>query len=79
MVRLKNIRINGKTIECDIYPEDSSQAGHVVVYTDTKTLKSYTLPDGYEWCMKHVAHVKNKLTEFIGSDTLPAEKVVMWC
>ena len=31
MVRLKNIKKSDGTIECDIYPEDSTLPGHVVV------------------------------------------------
>ena len=35
MVRLKNIKKSDSTIECDIYPEDSTLPGHVVVSIKT--------------------------------------------
>ena len=38
MVRLKNIAIKDAVIECDIYPEDSAQAGRVSVDMESKKL-----------------------------------------
>ncbi len=78
MVRLKNIRISGSLMECDIYPEGSTQAGHVLVDAKSGELKEYTLPDGYEWCENHVSHAKQKLIEMFVFGNIPAEKLVMW-
>ena len=38
MVRLKNIKKSDGTIECDIYPEDSTLPGHVVVSIKTEAI-----------------------------------------
>lgn len=78
MIKLKNIQINNSVIECDIYPEDSLQAGHIVVDVETKELKESKLPVGYEWCRNHVNHAKMKLLEFADLKKLPKEKVIMW-
>ena len=65
MVRLTNIQINGGIAECDIFPENSLQAGHIAVDTKSGKLLSYTLPEGYAWCMSHVAHAKNRLCDIV--------------
>lgn len=56
MVRLKNIAIKDTAIECDIYPEDSAQAGWVSVDMESKKLIAFKLPAGYEYCRNHVEH-----------------------
>lgn len=78
MIKLKNIQINNSVIECDIYPEDSLQAGHIVVDTETKAVRELKLPIGYEWCKNHANHAKNKLLEFIEIEKIPEEKLIMW-
>ena len=78
MIKLKNIKSNNSIIECDIYPEDSKQLGHMSIDTNTKELIDYKLPDGYEWCKSHVHHARNKLVEFIETDEIPKEKLIMW-
>lgn len=50
MVRLKNIKKSDSTIECDIYPEDSTLPGHVVVSIKTEEIINCELPQNYEWC-----------------------------
>ena len=50
MVRLKNLKKNSATVECDIIPEDSEQRGHIVVNLVSGELEGYSLPEGYEWC-----------------------------
>lgn len=78
MVRLKNIKKNNMLIECDIIPEDSKEFGHVTVALDTKELKAYSLPNGYEWCRNHIAHVQTALLEMAHDGVIPHEKLVMW-
>ncbi|MBP3328733.1 MAG: hypothetical protein J6L91_07485 [Clostridia bacterium] len=79
MVKLKNIKISNGYIECDIYPEDSSRAGHIIVDIDTKELKEYNLPLGYEWCKSHLNHAKYRMIEFVETDSIPEEDLIMWC
>ena len=79
MIKLKNIKSNDTIIECDIYPEDSLQAGHIVVDKKSRELKKYNLPKNYEWCKKHVYHAKDKLLEYIKLDNIPDEKLIKWC
>lgn len=78
MVKLKNIKKNNMLIECDIVPEDSTEYGHVTVAIDTEELKSYSLPNGYEWCRNHVSHAQTALLEMVNSGIIPDEKLVKW-
>ena len=78
IIKLKNIKKNNNIIECDILPEDSKEFGHVSIEIDSKNLKEYKLPAGYEWCRKHVSHVQNTLLDFAKSDNIPKEKLIMW-
>ena len=48
MVKLKNLKKNERIGECDIFPEDSSNAGHIVVDLESEELKDFSLPDGYD-------------------------------
>lgn len=78
MITLKNIKINGKVIESDIYPEDSEKNGNLKIDTETGSIISYFLPIGYEWCTSHLNHAKNTLVELSKSKKIPKEKIVMW-
>ena len=79
MVKLKNIVINGNIAKCDIYPEDSPANGSLEVDLQTREIKSYTLPVGYEWCENHIAHAKNYLVEVSKSNNeISTEKLIMW-
>lgn len=78
MVKLRNIKKNNNIYECDIWPEDSNNSGHIVVNTDTCKIEECTLPLGYEWCQNHVNHVKRVLVEMSQSKDIPNEKLVMW-
>lgn len=79
MVKLKNIVINENTAKCDIYPEDSPANGFLEVDLQTREIKSYTLPVGYEGCTNHIAHAKNYLVEVSKSNNeISTEKLIMW-
>lgn len=78
MVKLKNIKKDNTSIECDILPEDSVHSGHVVVNLDSEELAGYSLPDEYEWCRNHVNHAKNTLIKLSKEEELPKEYLVMW-
>lgn len=78
MVKLKNLKKNERIGECDIFPEDSSNAGHIVVDLESGELKDFSLPDGYEWCVKHAQHAGSKLVELLSEDNIPKEYLMMW-
>ena len=78
MVKLKNIVIEDSVIKCDIYPEDSPQAGNISVDISSKKMVHFELPPGYEWCKNHVNHAKKGLIALIGEKDVPREKTVMW-
>ena len=79
MIRLKNIKKSNHIIESDILPENSKMCGHIVVNLKTNELEKFVLPEGYEWCRKHVNHAKDKLIELSKQEIIPEEKLIMWC
>ena len=78
MILLKNIRIEGSVIKSDIYPEDCSDAGRIIVDTQTGEIKDYYLPTGYEWCKRHLLHAKRELVAIAKSYDIPEKKIIMW-
>ena len=78
MVKLKSIKKNNSLIECDIFPGDSLKSGHIVVDIVSAEVQEYSLPEGYEWCINHINHAKNKLIELSTENNIPKEKLVMW-
>ena len=76
MVRLVNIQMNGETAECDIFPENSPQAGHIAIDAKTGALLRYVLPEGYEWGMSYVGHAKSRLFEIIKQDPIEPGRTI---
>ena len=79
MVKLKNIKKNDSVIECSIIPEDSVLEGRLSIDIQTGETVAFTLPEGYEWCLKHVEHAKQALIDLERAKELPKEKTIMWC
>ena len=78
MVKLNNIKIKGDIISCDIFPEDSKEAGSLCCRISTRKVISYTLPNDYSWCLNHVAHAKRALLEIAMCEEIPPERFVFW-
>lgn len=79
MIRLKNIELNSHFINCDIFPEDATEAGHITIDTKKGTIESYSLPKGYEWCKKHIYHALSGLTKMAQSGNIQRELSIAWC
>lgn len=78
MIQLKNIKMDGSVLCCEIIPEDSELQGHIEIDIATQNCE-YSLPKGYEWCRIHIEHAKNFLSGIIESkDALPSEALIMW-
>jgi hypothetical protein len=79
MVKLVNIKLHDGVIECDIYPEDSKEPGHISVNTGFGQTESYRLPAGYEDCLNHVSHARTGLMQiYCSGPPIPASRTVMW-
>lgn len=80
MVKLRNIKKNSTIAECDIFPEDSVQCGHIIVDLKTEEVKEYTLPVEYEWCRKHIYHAADNLIKLVKlkEEEFPAEYLIKW-
>lgn len=77
MVVLRNIERKKDTIEADFYPEDSKEAGHVVVDIESKKIISKVDVKGYEF-FSYAHHAKNGLIDLIEKEELPEKYIVMW-
>lgn len=79
MVRLKNLEKNNHIIKCDIFPEDSLSGGSLMYDAANERVIQYYLPEGYTWCVNHVAHAVNAIREMIAAgSSFPSEKLLMW-
>lgn len=78
MIKLKNIKKSKNSIECNIFPEDSRQSGHLCVDLILEEPRKYKLPAGYEWCRNHIAHATRELITLSKLEEIPDEKIIMW-
>ena len=80
MIKLKNIKINDKTIICNIIPEDCQNIGYLEINILEKNISNYSLPTGYEWCKNHIEHAKNYILNTLNKNkSFPLEKTLIWC
>lgn len=80
MIELKNIKIDGNIVKCEIYPEDSRTSGHIEVDVSEDKIIDFTLPPGYEWCKNHLEHAKRFIVKhFCHIRDIPIhDKTLMW-
>lgn len=78
MVKLKDLKKDDNIAECDIFPEDSIENGHITVDIKSGELKEALLPKGYEWCENHIRHAVNNLIRLAKEGNLPSEYTVIW-
>ena len=78
MVTLKNIKKGNKIISADCYPEDSTEAGYVVVDLETEEIIFRKDPKEYEGSSFYIRHVINGLLEVAKKDTIPDKWLMMW-
>ena len=77
MLKLKNIKSDNCIISCDIYPEDSTEAGYMRYDLKKDKVLQFDLPKGYEWCERDSAQA---VQYFRNTDitNLPKEKTLIW-
>lgn len=80
MIELKNIKIDGNTVKCEIYPEDSRESGCIEVDVLENKIVNSALPQGYEWCKNHLEHARRYIVmNFKNIKMLSiSEKTLMW-
>ena len=80
MIKLQNIAIENGIARSNIFPEDSEVGGNIAVDVLKNEIIKFALPDGYEWCRKHIEHAKEYLIRLGNSEEpIPKEKTLMWC
>ena len=79
MVLMTNIKKSKDTISCNIYPEESTEAGTITV-DYTGAVLDYVLPRGYEDCYNCIPHASVELANMLnGKSRIMREKLVIWC
>lgn len=80
MIELKNIKIDGNIVKCEIFPEDSRNNGNIEVDVSENKIISFVLPTGYEWCKNHLEHAKRFIVEnYTHIRDIPIkDKTIMW-
>ena len=78
MIKLKNIKMEADGISCVAFVEDCREPIKISVMADTKEMKASELPQGYEWCKKHLNYAKQVLSEMLESGITETSKTVMW-
>lgn len=80
MILLKNIKINNDIVECDMFPENSKESGHMKLNLKNGEIENYSLPTGFEYCKNHVYKAGNYLIKHIKEiiSTPIHEKMLMW-
>ena len=76
MLLLKNIRIGNGKAEADFYPEDSKNAGHIVVSLESKEIISCVDAPGYGESYR--GHAKQNLIKMAKENNKAKERKVMW-
>ena len=76
---MTNIKKSMDTISCNIYPEESVEAGSMTV-DNTGAILDYVLPKGYEDCYSCITHASSELVNMLNGKTkFIREKLVIWC
>lgn len=81
MVALKNIKVNKDEFKVffDAYVEDCCTPVPVVFNMDSMSMGYKKLPEGYEWCSRHMWMAKKAVEEMLEVGEFPKQKIVMWC
>ena len=76
MVRLKNIKIEGRVAEADFYPEDSKVCGHVVVDLENRRITDFHDVPGFGESYR--GHAFRQLIRMAKENDKRTECLVMW-
>lgn len=75
MIKLRNIKKNGKEIQCDFLVEDCAEYGRLAIDIATEKAE-YSIPEGYECCEHHIRKAYRYLLD--NQDDLPSIRNIVW-
>ncbi len=81
MVRMKKITYEDKLIKCEIYPEGSETAGHLVYDKEKREVVEYSLPNddkGKPYGYTYIHFAVRELDRIIDSGKTPESATNMW-
>lgn len=76
MVRLVNVKMDGKVAEADFIPEDSKEAGHIRVDLETGEIIDCVNVPGYG--ASYRAHARQGLVRMAKERDTRSECLIMW-
>ena len=76
MVRLVNIKMDGKVAKADFFPEDSQEGGHILVDVETGNTIDCTNVPGYG--ASYRAHARRGLIRMAKEGDTSSECLIMW-
>ena len=76
MVRLVNIKMDGKVAEADFFPEDSQVAGHI--WVDLETGNTIDCIDVHGYGASYRAHARLGLARMAKEGDTRSECLIMW-
>lgn len=76
MVRLVNVKMDGKVAEADFFPEDSQEAGHILVDLETGNIMECVNVPGYG--ASYRAHACQGLIGMAEEGDTRSECLIMW-
>jgi len=76
MVRLVNVKMDGKVAEADFIPEDSKEAGHIRVDLETGEITDCINVPGYG--ASYRAHARQGLVRMAKEGDTRSECLIMW-
>ena len=79
MIKLENINRKDNTITCEAFVEDCEEMIPLTFSISDGSMKSGTLPEGYEWCAIHLRMARKALKKIAETPSNEKRKTIMWC
>lgn len=78
MLKLKNIKLNNKTLSAEYHPENSDDFGSVAINIENNEIIEKTLSKHDEVFPIYLNHAVDALIKLSKTTTIPKEKLIMW-
>lgn len=75
MIKLEKIKEENGIITCEAFVEGCKTPIILSYNREKDELQPYTLPNGYSYCHRHIAHAVNYFRRTL---SLPERKTIMW-
>ena len=77
MVKLEQIKKDGDHITCSVFFEDCNEPVRLVYSISDDIVQYEPLPEGYEYCVIHINHVRHALRSMAEDGRIEPKKTIM--